>query len=1029
MKDKLKLSAWLFGAAILVSMAIALALVSFQSIETTAEERKRTFVLLNDAAHWHLQLKDAETGERGYLLTGDEKYLEYYVEARDSLGSDLESMRKRTHVPEAQKHLDALVPLMNRKLVHMEKNIELRRKRGLEAVLPDLKSGVGKGMMDAIRDEVKAYIENEEVALKLREQQFEANMRRMLMVIVASSAIVLLLSISLAYGIHRASRRRIDEYMNQQTLKSLELQTEANRKLQQLNDTLLISENKLSVTLNSIGDAVIATDKDGNVTLLNPLAEHLTGWTHEGANGRPIGDIFNIVNQETRQPSAIPVLEALAKGTIQGLANHTLLISRDGSECSIADSCAPIRDRSGQVIGAVLVFRDVTEEYIGLQNARDSAALIKTILNTVVDGIITLHAGTGAIETANPATERMFDYTLDELIGKNFSLLIPDLDRGQHDGSFETFSEGDEHSVIGIGREVVGRCKDGSVFPLEIAVSEMWINEERHFTGVLRDITERRHVEAEQKKLDQRLHDLQFYTRSLIESSIDALMTTDPAGMITDVNMQMESLTGCTRDELIGTPFKNYFTDPIRAEAGVKRVLVEKKVTNYELTAKSRNGKETDVSYNATTFYDRDRTLQGVFAAARDVTERKRLDLELQEKNLELESATGLAEKANLAKSEFLSSMSHELRSPLNAILGFAQLMESDPQPPTDTQKESIAQILQAGWHLLKLINEILDLAKIESRQVPMSKEPVSLAEVLIECQSMIEPQAQQRGIVMTFPKFDTDCFVTADRTRVKQVIINLLTNAIKYNVRQGLLNVKCEETGLDRIRVSIVDTGAGMSEVQLGQLFQAFNRLGQEAGGEEGTGIGLVVAKQLVELMGGVIGVESTVGVGSVFWFELTSSAAPLLIASEDNSVNSILKHVPRGSLQRTLLYVEDNPANLKLVQQIVARHPELSLLTAIDGNLGVELARTELPEVILMDINLPGISGIQALELLKADPNTAHIPIIAISANAMPRDVKRGMEVGFFRYLTKPIKLNEFMEALDAALEFVQSGTRQES
>ncbi|MBF0166816.1 MAG: PAS domain S-box protein [Alphaproteobacteria bacterium] len=1029
MKDKFKLIAWLTGAAILVSMGIALALVSFQSIETAADERHNTSALISDAAHWFSKLKDAETGERGFLLTGDEKYLEYYVEARDSLGLDLESMSKRTHVPEAQKHLDALVSLMNKKLAHMEKNIQLRRTRGLEAVLPDLRSGVGKGMMDAIRDEVEAYVENENDALTLREQKFESNMRRMLVVIVTSSAIILILSISLAYGIHRASRRRVDAYKNEQTRNSLEVEKKTNAQLQQVNDTLLISENKLSVTLNSIGDAVIATDKDGNVTLLNPLAEHLTGWTHESANGRPIGEIFVIVNQETRKPSAIPVLEALAKGTIQGLANHTLLISRDGSECNIADSCAPIRDRSGQVIGAVLVFRDVTEEYIGQQNARDSAALIKTILNTVVDGIITLHAGTGAIETANPAAERMFDYMLDELIGKNFSLLIPELDRGKDNGAFETFSEIDEKSVIGIGREVVGRRKDGSVFPLEIAVSEMWLNEQRHFTGVLRDITERRLVEAEQKKLDQRLHDLQFYTRSLIESSIDALMTTDPAGMITDVNMQMESLMGCTRDELIGTPFKSYFTDPSRAEAGVKRVLIEKKVTNYELTAKSRDGKETDVSYNATTFYDRDRKLQGVFAAARDITERKRLDLALQEKNLELESATGLAEKANLAKSEFLSSMSHELRSPLNAILGFAQLMESDPQPPTDSQKESITQILQAGWHLLKLINEILDLAKIESRQVPMSKEPVSLAEVLIECQSMIEPQAQQRGIVMTFPKFDTDCFVTADRTRVKQVIINLLTNAIKYNVRQGLLNVKCEETGLDRIRVSIVDTGAGMSEVQLGQLFQAFNRLGQEAGGEEGTGIGLVVAKQLVELMGGVIGVESTVGVGSVFWFELTSSAEPLIIVPDDSSVDSQLKHVPRGSSQRTLLYVEDNPANLKLVQQIVARHPELNLLTAIDGNLGVELARTALPEVILMDINLPGISGIQALELLKADPNTAHIPIIAISANAMPRDVKRGMEVGFFRYLTKPIKLNEFMEALDAALEFVQSGTRHES
>ena len=308
------------------------------------------------------------------------------------------------------------------------------------------------------------------------------------------------------------------------------------------------------------------------------------------------------------------------------------------------------------------------------------------------------------------------------------------------------------------------------------------------------DNTARKQVEAEQKKLDQRLRDQQFYTRSLIESNIDALMTTDPSGIITDVNKQMEALTGCTRDELIGAPFKNYFTDPERAEAAIKLVLREKKVTNYELTARARDGKKTVVSYNATTFYDRDRTLQGVFAAARDVTERKRLDQALQEKNVELERAKVAAEKANLAKSDFLSSMSHELRTPLNAILGFAQLMESASPPATPSQKASIDQILQAGWYLLKLINEILDLAQIESGKLSLSPEPVSLAEVMSECRTMIEPQGQKRGIKMTFPQFDIPCFVGADRTRLKQVLINLLSNAIKYNQPGGTVVVECHE-------------------------------------------------------------------------------------------------------------------------------------------------------------------------------------------------------------------------------------------
>ncbi|HET9266185.1 MAG TPA: response regulator [Vicinamibacterales bacterium] len=542
------------------------------------------------------------------------------------------------------------------------------------------------------------------------------------------------------------------------------------------------------------------------------------------------------------------------------------------------------------------------------------------------------------------------------------------------------------------------------------------------------DNTARKQVEEERKKLDQRLRDQQFYTRSLIESNIDALMTTDSSGIITDVNKQMEALTGCTRDELIGAPFKNYFTDPERAEAAIKLVLSEKKVTNYELTARARDGKQTVVSYNATTFYDRERTLQGVFAAARDVTERNRLDQVLQEKNVELESAKSVAEQANLAKSDFLSSMSHELRSPLNAILGFAQLMESDSQSPTPSQKESIAQILDAGWHLLNLINEILDLAVIESGTVSLSGESVSLDEVMLECRAMMEPQAHQRGISMTFPQFDKPCFVSSDRTRLKQILINLLSNAIKYNKVRGTVVVDYTVSAPDRIRINIKDTGAGLPSEKLAQLFQPFNRLGQEAGGEEGTGIGLVVTKRLVELMGGAIGVDSTVGAGSVFWIELISAAAPQLAAEGGEAAAYALPHVPHGARLRTLLCVEDNPANLKLVEELIARRPDLRLLTAVNGTLGIELARTSQPEMILMDVNLPDIRGIEVMKILREDPATAHIPIVALSANAMPRDIRKGLEAGFFRYLTKPIKVSEFMDTLRMALEFAEHRAAEE-
>ena len=685
--------------------------------------------------------------------------------------------------------------------------------------------------------------------------------------------------------------------------------------------------------------------------------------------------------------------------------------------------------------------RNVADTGGSISEVRREAALLKTgaLQNAILNSANFSSIATdekGVIQLFNVGAERMLGYTAADVVNRISPADISDpqeLIARAKSLSIEIgtpITPGFEALVFKASRgiediyELTYIRKDGSRFPAVVSVTALR-DERNAVIGYLligTDNTARKEIEAEQKQLAQRLRDHQFYTRSLFESNTDALMTTDPSGIITDVNKQMEELTGCTRDELIGAPFKSYFTDPDQAEAIIKLVLSEKKVTNFELTAHARDGRETVVSYNATTFYDRDRRLQGVFAAARDVTERKRLDQVLQEKNVELETARSLAEKANLAKSDFLSSMSHELRSPLNAILGFAQLMESDSPPPPPAQKEYIAQILQAGWHLLTLINEILDLAKVESRQVPLSKEPVSISEILLECQGMIEPQAQQRGIRLIFPRLEIPCFVMADRTRLKQVLINLLSNAIKYNIDQGTVEVKCTWSAPDRIRISIRDTGAGLNPEQAAQLFQAFNRLGQEAGGEEGTGIGLVVAKRLVELMGGVIGVESTVGTGSVFWFEFDTVAAPRisLEGSTEAAIDKAL--VPRATRQHTLLYVEDNPANMKLVEQIIARHPDIRLLTAVNGNGGIEIARTNRPDVILMDINLPDINGFEALGILQSDPATSQIPVVAISANAMPQDVGRGLEAGFFRYITKPLKVTEFMEAMDGAFAFAE-------
>lgn len=519
---------------------------------------------------------------------------------------------------------------------------------------------------------------------------------------------------------------------------------------------------------------------------------------------------------------------------------------------------------------------------------------------------------------------------------------------------------------------------------------------------------------------------------AILNSPNFSIIATDEKGVIQLFNVGAERMLGYQAAEVVNKINPSDIHDPQEVLARAEALSLELGTTitpgfealafkasrgiddTYDLTYVCKDGSRFPAIVSITALRDDYDEIIGYLLIGADNSVRKQVEDELIH-------AKAAAEKANLAKSDFLSNMSHELRSPLNAILGFAQLMDSDVSPPTPPQKESIGQILRAGWYLLDLINEILDLALIESGRMSLSQEPMSLVEVLLDCQTMIEPQAQKRAISITFPHFDADYFVSADRTRVKQVLINLLSNAIKYNRVGGAVVVECTVTSPQRIRVSVSDTGPGLTPDKIEQLFQTFNRLGQEGGSEEGTGIGLVVSKRLVELMGGEIGVESNVGLGSVFWIELNQGVEPQHVAGAAALAETAPPPVAGGRRVRTLLYVEDNPANLLLVEQLIARRPDLRLLSARDAAHGLALARAHLPEIILMDINLPGgVSGIKALAILRDDPLTKHIPVIALSANAMPRDIKKGLESGFFQYLTKPIRVREFMDTLDAALEF---------
>jgi PAS domain S-box-containing protein len=535
---------------------------------------------------------------------------------------------------------------------------------------------------------------------------------------------------------------------------------------------------------------------------------------------------------------------------------------------------------------------------------------------------------------------------------------------------------------------------------------------------------------TELKRTEDILRESERHLRAVIDALPVAIYTTDALGKLTHFNHTAVEFSGRTPE--LGTdqwcvhlrlynPDGSYLPND---QCPMAIALKEgRQILGAEAIAERPDGSRVWFTAHPTPLHDTYGKLIGGINMLIDITERKRLDQVLLENNIELKKSKNLAEKANRAKSDFLSNMSHELRTPLSAILGFAQLIDASNPPPTPSQKRSVNQILQAGWYLLDLINEILDLTLIESGRLPISMEIVSLAELIRECETMIEPQALNRRVTMHFPTFDSPLVVKADNTRLKQAVINLLSNAIKYNRPNGSVTVTCGVCATNRIRISVEDTGEGLSPDQLTQLFQPFNRLGKENSSEEGTGIGLVMTKRLIKLMGGNIHVKSTVGKGTIFSIDLDVASSQ---AVEKNLQDLLQNVIPMpaqtkpSTTKRTILYVEDNPANLALIEDVITEHMDIVLLTARDAYNGIDIARVAQPDLILMDIGLPGLSGTEALKILAKDPLTNHIPVIALSANAIPSDIEKGLQAGFFSYLTKPIIINEFMATLESAFEF---------
>ncbi len=825
-------------------------------------------------------------------------------------------------------------------------------------------------------------------------------------------------------------RRAQEQLENQQV--ELEMQ---NEELMQVQEHLELSRNTYSELYDFAPVGYFTFDESGRIEKVNLTGAKILGIERQLLVNKPFASfIADIEGKELFADHIETVLkrDGMKSCEVRLTGKNGTVIFGQLQSVVIND----VENKKDHVLCSIVDGTIARQLGVEIQDAREYA---ENIVETVHKPLVVLDSSLKVL-TANISFYDTFKVTPEETIG----YFIYDLGNRQWDIHklrvlFEEILPNDsvingyevDHNFPDIGRKII-MLNARQIFREKIGSHIILL--------AMEDITIRKQAEEELLKAGA-------LQRAIFNSANFSSIATDAKGVIQIFNVGAERMLGYTAAEVMNKITPADISDPQEVIARAKTLSeeLETPITPgfdalvfkarrgiediYELTYIRKDGSRFPAVVSVTALRDDQDYIIGYLLIGTDNTARKQADAEkarldqiLQNKNVELESAMQAAEKANLAKSDFLSSMSHELRTPLGAVLGFAQLLESSSPLPTQSQKRSIDQILKAGWYLLDLINEILDLALIESGKLSLSLEPVSLPEVMQECEVMVESQAKERGIRVTFTRFEEPYFVTADRTRVKQVIINLLSNSIKYNRADGEVNVTFTLTPSNSIRISVRDTGDGLAPDQVAQLFQPFNRLGQKSDGQQGTGIGLVVCKRLVELMGGEIGVESTVGNGSVFWFELNRTAEPQIAAPTAELMSASGTEDAATAQLNTLLYIEDNPANLMLVKDLVERRPDIRFLSARDAIRGIKIAKLSLPDVILMDINLPGISGLDALKILSDDQATAHIPIVALSANALPRDIENGLKAGFFRYLTKPIKINEFMDTLDTTLNYVK-------
>jgi PAS domain S-box-containing protein len=633
----------------------------------------------------------------------------------------------------------------------------------------------------------------------------------------------------------------------------------------------------------------------------------------------------------------------------------------------------------------------------------------RALLDAAPDGIVVCD-GRGVLVHINSEAERMFGYGCDELVGHSIDLLIPEHVRPRHHHHLASYTAEPRTRPMGSSLELRARRKDGGEFPVEISLSPFEAELGLLVIAGIRDVTDRRLLEREKQRATA-------YLLSAMEAVQEAFLLFDENDRVIMVNSAARALMGPVGDgSITGRTFVDLLTELISAgmydlegesvESWFARRLAYHRNPSGILDLRTPGGRSIRITERKTADH-------GTVTMIADITD----DVQRAD---DLRRARVQAEAASEAKSEFLSSMSHELRTPLNAILGFAQLLERDrKQPLSERQLDRLSHVLRGGEHLLRLIDDVLDLSRIESGRLSVSSEPVEIAAVLAEVIHTLEPMASRASIRIVPPEVPPETpAVIADRTRLAQVLMNLGSNAIKYGKAYGHVAFRTEPAS-SSVRITVIDDGIGIPEDKRDRIFDPFQRAGQETGPIEGTGIGLTISKRLAELMRGRVGFQSQIGEGSEFWIELPAHVDRAAYVPITTSGAAVPSRLAMGERRHTIVYVEDNPSNIAFMRELVEDLPSVELLTAPTAEIGLEVIRSRLPKAVILDINLPGMSGFEALKRLREWPETRAIPVIGLSAAALARDTARAKEAGFHRYLTKPVKVDELTETLERLLE----------